>query len=146
MRRTSRSFLQVGAILGIVFGSFFLIAGFLMVLASTAKVGDSVLEMFESIVEVYFKNDWSLFLRIAPIYAVIFLVAAVCSIVSSIFAFISRNKPTKSNLIVVIVLSALGGSAFATLGAIFGLIANAQQNRAQLEQKQEQPVEAPREE
>ena len=91
MRRTSRSFLQVGAILGIVFGSFFLIACFLMVLASTAKVGDSVLEMFESIVEVYFKNDWLLFLRIAPIYAVIFLVAAVCSIVSSIFAFISRK-------------------------------------------------------
>ena len=40
--------------------------------------------------------------------------------------------------ITVIVLSAFGGSAFATLGGIFGLIANAQERRAKLENNQAQ--------
>ena len=143
MRRTSRAFLQVGAILGIIAGILLLIFGALMIAASFAKPGDEFLKIFEAVIKVYFNNRVDLFLKAAMAYGIALVICAICAIVSAVFCFIAKGKPTKSNFIVVIVLSLLGGSVFATLGGIFGLIAQAQARNnpsepKEVEEKKEQ--------
>lgn len=143
MRRLSRTFLMVGAILSIVFGVLIFISGIGFMLASQASLGDEILAYFDFFFNTICKGDFGLFKALAVVYAVLFIFAGICSVICSVFAFISRNKPTKGMFITVLVLSVLGGSTFCTLGAIFGLIANGQEKRAQLalpkEEKKEEP-------
>lgn len=132
MRKTSRTFLKVGAILGIILGVLAIIGGIVSAVIGKVRPDNEMLKPFYEIINQYFKGNISTFQNLAFTWGITIILCGICSIVSSVFAFIARNKPTNGMFITVIVLSACGGSAFATLGGIFGLIANAQERRAKL--------------
>ena len=130
MRKTSKTFLTVGAILGFVFGAIFAILG--ITLAVVGKTNDpQMLEPFQSFIDSMYGGSVAKFQQAALVYGITLVICGICSIVSGVFCHISKNKRSAGMFVAVIVLCALGGSIFGLLGAIFGLIANGQENRQQ---------------
>ena len=143
MRKTSRSFLTVGTILGFVFGALMIIAGFVGILLGTTKNPD-LIEPFLELINQFFKGSVQKFQDAALVYGVFVLLAGMCSIASGVLCIIAKGKPKKGLLITVIVVCAMGGSAFGALGAIFGLVANGQDSRRQQQAPYyEQPAPQP---
>ena len=142
MRRTSRAFLNVGIILGFVFGGLLIVAAFAGIFIGTTKEFKFI-EPFEELINRFFSGSIQKFQNAALTYGVFVLIAGICSIVSAVFCIVARNKPKQGLLITVIVLCAMGGSAFGLLGAIFGLVANGQDSRRQQSSCFEQPAPQP---
>ena len=144
MRRTSRSFLKVGTILGFIIGALLLIVGPIALFVGTTK-DYKVIEPWSELINQFFGGNIKRFQDAAVAYGVMAVIAGLCSIASAIFCIIARNKPQKGLFVAIIVLCAIGGSVFGLLGAIFGLIANAQEKRAQqpapVVEQQEEPKE-----
>lgn len=130
MRRTSRSFLKVGTILGFIIGGLLLIVGFVAIFVGTTR-DYKVIEPYVDLINQFFGGSVKRFQDAATFYGVFAIIAGLSSIASAIFCIIARNKPQKGLFITVIVLCAIGGSVFGLLGAIFGLVANAQEKRVQ---------------
>jgi len=123
MRKTSRTFLTVGSVLGFIFGALFLIAG--ISLAVVGKADTEFLKNFQDIISKSFNGSVEKFQNFCFIYGVTMLVSAACRIAGAIFCIITKKKPTIPNCVVVMVLSVLGGGIFSLLGGIFGLVATA---------------------
>lgn len=141
MRKTSRAFLTVGAILGIIAGLLLIIVGILMVMASFAKPTDELIKIFDAVIKAYFNGSIDAFQKSAMVYGIVVVICSICALASAVFCFMAKRKPALGTLVAVIILSALGGSVFATLGGIFGLIANSQEKRAQVEAPKEEPLQ-----
>lgn len=128
MRNVSRGFLKAGFIIGIVVAVLFIILGVLFVAVGKATIDSEFLKSFQEIINQYFKGEVKAFQNFALATGLAFIVVALFSIASSVFCLIARGKPKVANLVLAIVLCALGGSIFGLLGGIFGLIANGQEN------------------
>lgn len=125
MRKTSRTFLTVGSVLGFIFGALFLILGLSLAVVGKMKVDTEFLNNFQDIIAKSFNGSVAKFQNFCFIYGVAILVSAACRIAGAIFCIITKKKPTIPNCVVVMVLSVLGGGIFSLLGGIFGLVATA---------------------
>jgi len=137
MRKTSRTFLKVGSILGFIFGVLILILAVVMLVVGKTKDPD-LLQGFSEIIQNMFNGSLAKFQDAAFIYGIFLLICGICSFVSGVFCAIARNKHSLGMLITVIVLCALGGSIFGLLGAIFGLVANGQEAKQQAQPQDNQ--------
>ena len=140
MRRTSRAFLNVGTILGFILGGLMIIAAIAAIFVGTTK-DYHVIEPFSELINKFFNSDVQKFQNTALVYGVLALIGGLFSIASAVLCIVARNKPKQGLFITVIVLCAIGGSVFGLLGAIFGLIANAQENRQQINQPQDNQMQ-----
>ena len=131
MRKTSRSFLKVGSILGFIFGAILLILGLALMVIGKIELSADLIEAFKNIIIDYYKGSVEKFQTGMFAYGIFLFVAGGCNIAGAVLCAIGRSKPKKGLFITIIVLSAIGGNVFAALGAIFGLVANAQEKRAQ---------------
>ena len=136
MRKTSRTFLTLGTVFGFIFGILFLILGAVFAVVGKMKVDQNYIQAFQELIVKNFGGDIEKFRGAVFAYGIIFIIMGLCSIASGVLCIIAKPKPKMGNLIAVIVVTALGGSIFGLLGGIFGLIANAQENR-----QPQQPME-----
>ena len=125
MRKTSRSFLTVGTVLGFIFGAIFFIFGIILAVVGKMKVDQNFVEAFKDIIVNNFKGDVNKFQAFCFTYGVTLIIAALARIAGGVFCIITKAKPKTVNCVVTIVLMAIGGGVFGLLGAIFALIANA---------------------
>lgn len=140
MRNTSRAFLKVGSILGFVFGAIFVVLGIACAIVGKTTNYD-LIKPFEDIIVNFFNGSIAKFQQAAFAYGIVLILCGFCSIASGVLCAIARNKRSAGTFITVIVLCALGGSVFGLLGAIFGLIANGQENRGQNAQPQDNQMQ-----
>lgn len=145
MRKASHAFLKLGAIFGIILGVLYIGLGIAGIIVGKTNLTPELLEAFREVIRMFFNNDPVKFQQGAFLYGVILLIAGIASFASAIICIMAKNQKKNGLYITVIVLALIGGSAFGVLGAIFGLVANGQDNRAKLNQPKEEVKSEPQE-
>ena len=130
MRKTSQTFLKVGATLGIIFGIIFAIFGAILLVIGKMEVNADYLKAFQDIIINNYNGNVQAFRNAMVGYGVYLIIAGLASIASAVLCIVCRNNHAMGVYIAAIVLCAIGDNIFGLLGAIFGLVANAQEKNA----------------
>lgn len=138
MRKASHAFLKLGAIFGIILGVLYIGLGIAGIVLGKTNLTPELLEALKDVIKMFFNNDPAKFQQGAFLYGVILLIAGIASIASAIICIVAKNQKKNGLYLTVIILALIGGSAFGVLGAIFGLVANSQENKAKLNQPREE--------
>ena len=130
MRKTSQTFLKVGATLGIIFGIIMGILGIILLVIGKMEINADYLKAFQDIIVNSYNGNVQAFRDAMVGYGVYLMIAGIASIASAVLCIVCRNNHAMGVFIAAIVLCAIGDNIFGLLGAIFGLVANAQEKNA----------------
>lgn len=125
MKRTSRIFLRVGAIVSLVLAGIFLLCGVTFLIISLPFFVDVIRDGVSSgeiSTSVSPDAAVALWLSFSISTCVIFLVLTAFAVVNGILGFKCLNNPNKKLLITTIVFGFLSGTELTSVGAILGII------------------------
>lgn len=125
MKRTSRIFLRVGAIVSLVLAGIFLLCGVTFLIISLPFFVDVIRDGVSSgeiSSNVSPDAAVALWLSFSISTCVIFLVLAAFAVVNGILGFKCLKAPNKKLLITTIVFGFLSGTELTSVGAILGII------------------------
>ena len=125
MKRTSRIFLRVGAIVSLVLAGIFLLCGITFLILSLPFFVDVIrdgVSSGETPSNVSPDVAVALWLSFSISTCVIFLVLASFAVVNGILGFKCLKAPNKKLLITTIVFGFLSGTELTSVGAILGII------------------------
>lgn len=125
MKRTSRIFLRVGAIVSLVLAGIFLLCGVTFLILSLPFFVDVIRDGVSSgEIQSNVSPDAAvaLWLSFSISTCVIFLVLAAFAIVNGILGFKCLKAPNKKLLVTTIVFGFLSGTELTSVGAILGII------------------------
>lgn len=125
MKRTSRIFLRVGAIVSLVLAGIFLLCGVTFLILSLPFFVDAIRDGVSSgEIQSNISPDAAiaLWLSFSISTCVIFLILAIFGVVNGILGFKCLKAPNKKLLIITIVFGFLSGTELTSVGAILGII------------------------
>lgn len=125
MKRTSRIFLRVGAIVSLVLAGIFLLCGITFLILSLPFFVDVIRDGVSSgEISTSVSPDVAvvLWLSFSISTCVIFLILTAFAVVNGILGFKCLNYPNKKLLITTIVFGFLSGTELTSVGAILGII------------------------
>lgn len=125
MKRTSRIFLRVGAIVSLVLAGIFLLCGVTFLIISLPFFVDVIRDGVSSgeiSTSVSPDAAVALWLSFSISTCVIFLVLAAFAVVNGILGFKCLKAPNKKLLVTTIVFGFLSGTELTSVGAILGII------------------------
>lgn len=125
MKRTSRIFLRVGAIVSLVLAGIFLLCGVTFLILSLPFFVDVIRDGVSSgDIKTNVSPDAAvaLWLSFSISTCVIFLVLTAFAVVNGILGFKCLNAPNKKLLVTTIVFGFLSGTELTSVGAILGII------------------------
>lgn len=125
MKRTSRVFLRVGAIVSLVLAGIFLLCGVTFLILSLPFFVDVIRDGVNSgEIQSNVSPDAAvaLWLSFSISTCVIFLVLTAFAVVNGILGFKCLKAPNKKLLVTTIVFGFLSGTELTSVGAILGII------------------------
>lgn len=125
MKRTSRIFLRVGAIVSLVLAGIFLLYGITFLILSLPFFVDVIRDSISSgeiSSNVSLDVAVALWLSFSISTCVIFLVLTALAVVNGILGFKCLKAPNKKLLVTTIVFGFLSGTELTSVGAILGII------------------------
>lgn len=125
MKRTSRIFLRVGAIVSLVLAGIFLLCGVTFLILSLPFFVDVIRDgVSGGEIQSNVSPDAAvaLWLSFSISTCVIFLVLTAFAVVSGILGFKCLKAPNKKLLVTTIVFGFLSGTELTSVGAILGII------------------------
>lgn len=125
MKRTSRIFLRVGAIVSLVLAGIFLLCGVTFLILSLPFFVDVIRDGIASgEIQSNVSPDAAvaLWLSFSISTCVIFLVLTAFAVVNGILGFKCLKAPNKKLLVTTIVFGFLSGTELTSVGAILGII------------------------
>ena len=125
MKRTSRIFLRVGAIVSLVLAGIFLLCGVTFLILSLPFFVDVIRDGISSgEIQSNVSPDAAvaLWLSFSISTCVIFLVLTAFGVVNGILGFKCLKAPNKKLLVTTIVFGFLSGTELTSVGAILGII------------------------
>lgn len=125
MKRTSRIFLRVGAIVSLVLAGIFLLCGVTFLILSLPFFVDVIRDGVSSgDIKTNVSPDAAvaLWLSFSISTCVIFLVLTAFAVVNGILGFKCLKAPNKKLLVITIVFGFLSGTELTSVGAILGII------------------------
>jgi len=125
MKRTSRIFLRVGAIVSLVLAGIFLLCGVTFLILSLPFFVDVIRDGISSgeiSSNVSPDAAIALWLSFSISTCVIFLILAIFGVVNGILGFKCLKSPNKKLLVTTIVFGFLSGTELTSVGAILGII------------------------